>query len=119
MNDTEQLFSTLTMGKSGQGVIYPKLAGSISIEKEKSNLSRGLTTREMEILKLIARGYTNIAISEVLYIDVKTVRYHINNLYSKLKASTEFDNLHPRVSATNTYLRLTGPLTLNDQKSQT
>ncbi len=119
LTETGQLFSTLTMVKSGQVVIDPKLAGLISAEKEKSNLSRGLTTREMEILKLISRGYTNIAISECLCIDVKTVRHHINNLYSKLKASTEFDNRHPRVSATNIYLRLSGQLTFDDQNSQT
>jgi NarL family two-component system response regulator LiaR len=115
LNETEQLFSTLTMVKTGQVVIDPKLANLISSEKEKSTLSRGLTTREMEILNLISRGYTNIAISDSLCIDVKTVRHHINNMYSKLKASTEFDNRHPRVSATNIYLRLTGQLTFDDQ----
>ena len=114
LNETEQIFNTLTMVKSGQVVIDPKLAGLISTEKEKSELSRGLTTREMEILNLISRGYTNIAISDSLCIDVKTVRHHINNMYSKLKASTEFDNRHPRVSATTIYLRLTGQLTFDE-----
>jgi two-component system, NarL family, response regulator LiaR len=114
LNETEQLFATLTMVKSGQVVLDPKLANLISSEKDKSALSRGLTTREMEILNLISRGFTNIAISDSLCIDVKTVRHHINNMYSKLKASTEFDNRHPRVSATNIYLRLTGQLTFDE-----
>lgn len=115
LNDIEQLFNTLSMVKSEQVVIDPKLASLISSEKEKSALSKGLTTREMEILNLISRGYTNVAISDSLCIDVKTVRHHINNMYSKLKASTEFDNRHPRVSTTNIYLRLTGQLTFEDQ----
>jgi DNA-binding NarL/FixJ family response regulator len=114
LNETEQLFNTLSMVKSGQVVIDPKLANLISTEKDKAALTRGLTTREMEILNLISRGFTNIAISDNLCIDVKTVRHHINNMYSKLKASTEFDNRHPRVSATNIYLRLTGQLMLEE-----
>lgn len=115
LDETEQLFNTLTMVKSGQVIIDPKLANLISSEEEKTTLSKDLTTREMEILNLISRGYTNIAISQGLCIDVKTVRHHINNMYSKLKASTAFDNRHPRVSATNIYLRLTGQLTFDDQ----
>jgi DNA-binding NarL/FixJ family response regulator len=114
LNETDQLFNTLTMVKSGQVVIDPKLANLISTEKDKSVLSKGLTTREMEILNLISRGFTNIAISDSLCIDVKTVRHHINNMYSKLKASSEFDNRHPRVSATTIYLRITGQLTFED-----
>lgn len=117
LSETDQLFNTMTMVKSGQVVIDPKLASLISTEKEKASLSKGLTTREMEILNLISRGFTNIAISDSLCIDVKTVRHHINNMYSKLKASSEFDNRHPRVSATNIYLRITGQLLFEDQNN--
>jgi DNA-binding NarL/FixJ family response regulator len=115
LSESEQLFNTITMVKSGQVVIDPKLASLISSEKDKSNLSKGLTTREMEVLNLISQGYTNIAISDNLCIDVKTVRHHINNMYSKLKASSEFDNRHPRVSATNIYLRITGQLLFEEK----
>jgi DNA-binding NarL/FixJ family response regulator len=115
LNSSEQLFSALSMVKNSQIVIDTRLASLLSTENDKSLSSSGLTTREMEILNLVARGYTNIAISETLCIEVKTVRHHINNMYSKLKATSEFDNRHPRVSATNIYLKLTGQLTFDDR----
>ena len=43
-----------------------------------------LTLREIEVLRLIARGYTNGQIAETLHISVRTVEYHRGNLTNKL-----------------------------------
>jgi NarL family two-component system response regulator LiaR len=43
-----------------------------------------LTEREMEVLKLLAQGLSNQEIADKLYIGVKTVKYHITNIFSKL-----------------------------------
>ncbi|HLO33499.1 MAG TPA: response regulator transcription factor [Anaerolineales bacterium] len=43
-----------------------------------------LTSREIEVLRLIARGYTNNQIAEMLHISVRTVEYHRGNLTAKL-----------------------------------
>lgn len=43
-----------------------------------------LTYREKEILRLIARGYTNNQAAEKLHISVRTVEYHRGNLTAKL-----------------------------------
>lgn len=51
--------------------------------KEKSSWDT-LTQREREILKLIAEGYKNADIAELLYISVKTVEKHRSNLMRKL-----------------------------------
>ena len=48
------------------------------------NRSCVLTKGEMEVLKLIAKGYTNSKIAEQLAITVGTVKGHINNILSKL-----------------------------------
>jgi DNA-binding NarL/FixJ family response regulator len=45
----------------------------------------GLTTREIEILKLIATGKANKQIASRLAISEKTVRNHVSNMYEKLK----------------------------------
>jgi DNA-binding NarL/FixJ family response regulator len=111
---TEQLYSIISLVKMGQVLIDPTLTNLMSTDGENTPIARGLTAREIEILNLVAKGYTNVAISDSLCIDVKTVRHHINNIYSKLKTSDEFDNKHPRVSATNVYLRLTGQLSFDD-----
>jgi len=75
---SEQYFSVISLVKMGQVVIDPSLTNVISTQKEKADLAGGLTSREMEILNLIAKGLTNVAISGVLCIDIKTVRHHIN-----------------------------------------
>jgi len=43
-----------------------------------------LTFREVEVLRLIARGYTNNQAAEQLHISVRTVEYHRGNLTAKL-----------------------------------
>jgi DNA-binding CsgD family transcriptional regulator len=47
------------------------------------NLER-LTTREAEILELVAAGLTNAAIAERLWISPGTVKKHLDNVYAKL-----------------------------------
>jgi len=45
----------------------------------------GLTTREVEILKLLASGMANKQIAYKLGISEKTVRNHVSNMYEKLQ----------------------------------
>ena len=51
-------------------------------------ISEPLTYREMDVLKLIARGYTNQEAAEMLKISVRTVEYHRGNLTAKLNLRT-------------------------------
>lgn len=46
-----------------------------------------LTEREVEVLGLMARGLTNSAIAERLYLSDKTVRNHVSNIFTKLGVS--------------------------------
>ncbi|NLM38633.1 MAG: response regulator transcription factor [Firmicutes bacterium] len=43
-----------------------------------------LTPRECEVLKLIAKGYSNSEIAEELFISKHTVKNHVSNIYRKL-----------------------------------
>lgn len=58
-----------------------------------------LTTRELEILVLLADGHRGPYISETLFISQNTVRTHIHNIYRKLDVSSREDILritHPK-----------------------
>ncbi len=43
-----------------------------------------LTEREMEVLQLIAQGKSNQEVADELFIGIKTVKYHLTNLFGKL-----------------------------------
>lgn len=46
----------------------------------------GLTPREIEVLRLVARGEGNDAIARALHITERTVKFHLQNAYRKLGA---------------------------------
>ena len=46
-----------------------------------------LTTREREVLDLIAAGYSNESIATRLVVSRKTVRNHVSNIFSKLQVA--------------------------------
>jgi two-component system response regulator NreC len=52
------------------------------------NHSSELTSREVEILKLIARGLSNADIAGKLFISIRTVESHKNHIMSKLNLKT-------------------------------
>jgi two-component system response regulator NreC len=56
---------------------------------QKDHSSDGLSPREREVFQLIAEGYSNRQMSEIMSISIKTVQTHRMNLMSKL-------NLHDR-----------------------
>jgi len=71
----------------------------------------GLTAREAEILRLVARGSRNLDIAQKLFISVDTVRWHLRRIYSKL-------GVHDRLSAAMQASGLLGALGDVQQDSQ-
>jgi DNA-binding CsgD family transcriptional regulator len=48
----------------------------------------GLTTREVEVLRLVAQGLTDAQIAEQLVISPRTVNNHLTSIYSKIQVSS-------------------------------
>jgi DNA-binding CsgD family transcriptional regulator len=59
-----------------------------------------LTPRELDVLKLLAGGNTNLAIANALVIREGTVKYHVKNILRKLGATSRADAVSRFVRAT-------------------
>ena len=85
----------------GQSLISPSMASKLLNEyttlakraEEKSQYpAPALTSRELEVLKLVAKGQSNREIGEDLFISENTVKNHVRNILEKL-------HLHSRMEA--------------------
>jgi len=110
LDTVDQLCRTVMAVSQGQVILDPPLATYMFAGKPDCPFLKQLTTRELEILGLLARGYTNSAIAATLFIDIKTVEHHLNSMYSKLKTDPEYNTKHLRVSAARLYLETMGGL---------
>lgn len=61
----------------------PEAAGAVALESFANN---PLSPRELELLGLASRGFSNIEIGEQALIDEETVKTHLRNGYSKIEA---------------------------------
>jgi DNA-binding NarL/FixJ family response regulator len=83
----------------GGAPMSPKIASlTLKIIKHQQGLSAkqkpetfGLTSREMEVLELIAGSLNYQEIAEKLFVSPKTVRKHIENIYHKLQVHNKLD----------------------------
>lgn len=55
--------------------------------KDYGELIKLLTTREKEVLKMVAQGFSNVEISEMLFISKHTVRKHLENIFGKIRVN--------------------------------
>lgn len=109
VDSMNQLTDVMISVAEGRVILDPVvMEGLIDAGESNSTILKELTTRELEVLNLMTKGYRNFSIADILCIDLKTVERHINNIYSKLAGMP--DSMHPRVSATMQYLRATGQL---------
>jgi len=84
------------------------VAGSDATERKKKMahpLLGELTEEEVNILNLIAEGYTNLMIAERLCLDIQILEHRLNKIYRKVKAKVGLGRRLARESAPR--LRLT------------
>ncbi len=89
----EELYAAIRTVHSGHTFFSPSLSGRFGERGDGAAgpLESALTTREREVLQLIAEGETHQHIADRLFISVRTVDTHTNNIMKKL-------NLHDTAS---------------------
>jgi DNA-binding NarL/FixJ family response regulator len=89
--DAEHLVQAVRLAAAGNMVIDPELvvalADELSTAGERDRSVLALTPRELEVLQLLAFGYTNRDIGRRLFISPDTVKTHLEHIYQKLGAN--------------------------------
>lgn len=88
--DMDELVAAIQRAAKGEVTLHPRVASRIiqelhSTKNDQINPFTELTKREMEVLKLIATGLSNLEIAEKLVISDHTVKGHVSNILNKLQ----------------------------------
>lgn len=92
--EADELVARIRQLAAGETVLSPAVVGTVFEALRRTPGSpddasgpASLTAREREIMNLIAQGLTNRQIAERYVLSEKTVKNHVNRIYSKLDAS--------------------------------
>jgi DNA-binding NarL/FixJ family response regulator len=94
----ERLLDALSVVASGDSLVDPAMtrrlidAMGTRLPIDSADALKALTDREEEVLRLIAKGFSNAEIAEALFIGESTVKTHVSSILVKL-------NLRDRVQA--------------------
>jgi serine/threonine-protein kinase PknK len=103
VTDVEEFVETLERIAGGGSVIDPSLVQELVAARRRDDPLADLTTREREVLALMAEGRSNSGIARQLWVTEGTVEKHVHSILTKLRLpETESD--HRRVRAVITFL---------------
>jgi DNA-binding NarL/FixJ family response regulator len=71
--------------------VVAKLSGGNQPGSDEMSDVDQLTVREIEILQYLARGSSNRAIAEALFISDRTVQAHLTNIFAKMQVSSRLE----------------------------
>jgi NarL family two-component system response regulator LiaR len=86
---------------AGKSVLDPTVTGALMAQifhKPETQPVEHLTEREMEVLHLVAKGFTNKAIGVQLSISDRTVQGHLAHIFDKLQAASRTEAVMRAVS---------------------
>jgi DNA-binding NarL/FixJ family response regulator len=79
----EELFRAVGAAARGESVLSPSVAARL-LGQVRAPVVEPLTQRELEVLRLVARGATNREVARRLFISEASVKAHLLHLYAKL-----------------------------------
>jgi len=93
-----ELTNAIRVASVGEGVFNLEATSAVlrrafAIDNRNTPVPTDLHRRELEILKMLARGMTNRQIASELALSVHTVRTHLGNVFKKLGVSSRTEAL--------------------------
>ena len=86
-----ELIDAIRAVSVGESVLHPKIARKVlsrfmplATKPSEERVTELLSERELEVLKLAAKGMSNKDIAEQLFLSVRTVQSHLANIFTKL-----------------------------------
>jgi DNA-binding NarL/FixJ family response regulator len=101
--NVEQFVDAVRRVAAGGTAMDPEVVSQLLARNADSEPMHRLTTREREVLGLMAEGRSNVAIASKLFVTDKAVAKHTNNIFAKLDLPPSSDD-NRRVLAVLAYL---------------
>jgi DNA-binding NarL/FixJ family response regulator len=79
----EELFGAIRVAAEGKSPLAPAVAARL-MQRMRDNDEEALSTREIEVLELVARGTSNKEIARRLWVSETTVKTHMLHIFDKL-----------------------------------
>ena len=92
-DSSDMLVTAVRAVAQGEGWLSPRVADILvrSVRNYDERPAAQLTDREIEVLRLMAKGYRNDEIAEALVITIQTVKNHVRRIFRKLGVETRVD----------------------------
>jgi len=107
ISNEEELAAAAERVGAGEQVLDPQLVRDLVRRRRETPLEDLLTSRELDVLRLIAEGRTNKVIADTLFVSVKAVEDNCRSVFRKLGVAGE-PGYNQRVQAVLEWFRRTG-----------
>ena len=107
VTDADALMESLARVADGGTVLDPAIVRRLMERERKPSMADTLNERELEVLRHMAEGRSNLGIAKQLFLSARTVETHVTSVFTKL-GLTQSNTTNNRVRAVLAFLRSAG-----------